>query len=438
MLRRLHGFVAAPLAVAASLGILATPSTAMELAVGCPWVPEAININTNNFGYPDAAANYSAAVLPTSPEPGSIVVIKGQYPQARYFSFQIADGFQLGNLTDQIPDEALISDLGYGPNTDPAELPAANHYGYDDHYQITIRFEDAPVPPATRAPNTLYAGVPNADDPYNKQLVMRLYLPNPDKDIFGDVPLPDLILQTPARSIDFDQTTDALQCAGMTMLWNSIQGLVILAVGLPNPVFKPVTSGANSAGLYPNGDSTYLRAVTSSKYGQLVVVRTKAASYPPLPPATSSNVDVRYWSLCENELNSTHGVGCVADRDMVLQADGTGTTVISADENRPTTATAGNGYNWITWGGQTNAFVVLRQILASPDFPGNYQLAVDSPNTPLPTTLGEWAPDITYCDIATFDANSTAGGAAVMSACKAAASAATSTARNAAPKPVRR
>jgi hypothetical protein len=62
---------------------------------------------------------------------------------------------------------------------------------------------------------------------------------------------------------------------------------------------------------------------------------------------------------------------------------------------------------------------VLRQILARPGFEGDFQRAVDAPNASLQESLGSFAPEISYCDRATFTAFAPSGGAALMAACRA-------------------
>lgn len=391
------------------------PAAAALINVGCPWVPEAINIKSHNFGYPDAAANYSVIVLPSNPPDGATVTIAGQFPHARYFSFQTADGFQLGNFVDSIPDSNIVSDRGYGPNGNRAELPLANFFGYGDSYTITVKFE-APPAVGAREPNTLYAGKYRKG--ITKQVVMRIYMPDPAASIFGDVALPSVVYHDAQGSTNFDDTPDATRCAAMTAGWNLVNGLPIIAKGLPNVEFKPVTLGGNSGGLYPNGDSTYLRAVTSRNYDDLIVVRAKAPSFPDVAPLRPLLPQVRYWSLCQNELHNTRGVGCIADRDMVQDRDGYFTAVISPADKRPDRATLAQGYNWIDWGPAVDGFVAIRQILSSPGFDGDFQKAIDNPRAPLSTTLGDWAPDIAYCDKTTFDTYAPLGGRAVMAACK--------------------
>jgi len=126
---------------------------------------------------------------------------------------------------------------------------------------------------------------------------------------------------------------------------------------------------------------------------------------------------VRYYSLCQNDLNTSRNIGCLTDRDLRLQADGTFTAVISTAANRPNMARPEFGYNWLSFGDQLNGLTVLRQILAKPGFEGDFARAVNRQAAPLRETLGTYAPDITYCDRATFTAFAGSGGAALVDAC---------------------
>jgi hypothetical protein len=381
----------------------------VPLQVGCPWIPEAIGAGDQNSGYPDKNGTYSMAALPSYPAASSVLIIKGQYPQVRYFSFQIADRDENTPPDDQIADWNLIPDEGGTLETNPAQLPPSN--GYTDHYMITVRFENVP---AVREPNTLYAGVPT-DPNQIKQLLMRNYLGNPGTDKFGNTPLPSLTLVTPTGTFDLNNTPDARACAAYKTSWTQTQA-VFIPLGAPRKlIFFPSTGGGLV--LYPNGDTHYIGALIKQTVGDMIVLRSKAPSYPPVPPLVVSDPNVRYWSVCQNEEQTTASVACIADRDIVQGSDGYFTVVVSTPAKQPAAATPANGYNWITWGDSFDALLVLRQILPSPTFPGNYQFAIDNPSAPLSETIGEWAPDITYCDEATFAANAASGSVAVMAAC---------------------
>ena len=416
----IHSRIAA-LAVLAGLLLAGPVHASYPLSVGCPWYPKPINKYTKNIGYLDAYATYPSADLPDAAErDGVTVTVHGTFPKIAYFSFQMADGFKLGNLYDQIADWQLISDQGIGPGADPAALPPARMNGDNQTYTLTIRFEDLPQPPAVRQPNTLYAGAHKTSF-HTRELVMRLYLPDAGADPLGDVPLPTLTYNGPKGTIDFNDTPDMTTCYALFAGISVVDTLVVPAVASPVLWFAPVSVLDRTFGLYPNGDSNYLRAQPSLRYGPLVVVHSRAPSFPQPPPAAEvTDPQVRYWSLCQNQLINTRNVDCIADRDMLIQDDGTFTAVISPPAQRPSTADAAHGINWLDWGPSQSAFVVIRQILASPGFAGDYAKAVAQPFTPVKDTLGDWAPEITYCDQATFDAHSAEGGTAVFEACKAA------------------
>ena len=169
---------------------------------------------------------------------------------------------------------------------------------------------------------------------------------------------------------------------------------------------------------YPNGDSNYLRAQTGKLYAPLIVARARVPITPVQPPLLVANPDVRYYSLCQNDLNTSRNVGCLTDRDLKVASDGTFTAVISTPANRPASTLADGPYNWLPFGDQLNGLTVLRQILSKPGFEGDFANAVNNPDLPQSVTLGSYAPDITYCDKATFAAFAGSGGAALMAACR--------------------
>ena len=164
--------------------------------------------------------------------------------------------------------------------------------------------------------------------------------------------------------------------------------------------------------------------VRPTEYGEVVVIRLKQSITPgtvvtpPLPP------EVRYWSLCQYHVSTTAVLSCLSDRDVITQADGEQVIVLSPIVLRPAFAVASRGYNWMEYGSKPNEILGLRQLLPHPDFAGNFLKAIAQPEVPVSATLGEYAPDITYCDKATFDAYALQGAQAVMAACKLATAAA--------------
>lgn len=418
-----------PLRAAGLFAILSTTTLTAEAQLGpggnllqnvrfgCDWTTTT-DTTTNNTGFLDSTATYTVTSLPISPSNGARILIRGSYPRTRYFSFQMYDGFRPGNFVDSVPDSIITPTGGAAPASNPAVLPNAN--GYTATYEIQIVYQDPPVPPAARLPNTLYAGVGAPIGVFNKTLLYRTYLPNTDSDGLGGAGLPDLIYDGPEGQFNLENTPDTRACTAARNLNNLLVAFPVTAIGQnqASVAFRPI-SGRGAGVFYPNGDSNYLRAQTGRIYAPLIVARARVPITPVQPPLLVAAPDVRYYSLCQNDLNTLRNIGCLTDRDFALQSDGTFTAVISSEANRPTLARPEFGYNWLPFGNQLNGLTVLRQILSRPGFEGDFVNAVNNQALPLSTTLGSFAPEITYCDTATFTAFAPSGGAALVAACRA-------------------
>lgn len=393
----------------------------LGLSHGCPWIPTNDAV-TNNTGYPDTQATYTAAVIPVNPGNGAVIEIRGRYPNSRYFSFQAYDGFRPGNVIDTLPDARIQTTTGLPLDPNPAVLTTAR---FDDAntYVVRVVFADKPANAADRAANTLYAGSGTNRAAFAKQIVYRIYYPDPGQGDLAGVPLPDLIYIGPDGTYDLNTASPNRRTCNFQAFVeenNTLFPAFGTAQGQRLLRFRPVAE-ANTAVFYPNADSTYLRAQPGRSYGDLVVVRSRAPRTPVLPPVFVADPQTRYWSLCQNQLVNTAVVDCLADTQMTVQADGYFVTVVSPEARRPALARPEFGYNWLPFGPANAALLALRQILVQPSFDGNYQRAIDNPGLTLEAALGTWAPKITYCDSATFAAFAPSGGAAVFDACKAAA-----------------
>jgi hypothetical protein len=428
---RILSFFAAPLLLCCTLPTLADPPLpaavpavqnhppAPVLNVGCSWFPTPFSQASNSPGYIDVNASYFVATLPTSPTPDTQIIIEGQYPQVRYFSFETARAYSFFSAIDQIADAELIPEEGGVPNANPASIPNSNNY--QDHYKITVLFQHPPKD--HRPPNTVYVGESRADTPTPPQIVMRQYLPNANSGYSNLDPalLPTLTYVGPLGTIPLTATPDTTACATLQKEFSYLatQGGIFLNPLPASPVafIAPVFYG--SALPYPNQDTAYLESLTSAAYGDMVVVRVKV----PTTPATAKNgrpPEVRYWSICQNYLHKTFAVDCLSDSDVVAADDGYTTIVISPTEKRPPLASTQYGYNWMAWGDQPSACSPIREILPAPNFKGSYQNSVDQWWLPLKVSLGSHAPEISYCDSATFNTYAPQGGLTLMKNCRAA------------------
>lgn len=399
----------------AQLGGIGNPLQTVRF--GCDWT-NTTDTTQNNTGFLDSSATYTVTTLPVNPGNGSRILVRGKFPRTRYFSFQIYDGFRPGNFVDSLPDSKITPVGGVAPSANPAVLPDAN--GYTATYDLQVIYQDPPSNPADRLPNTVYAGISAPLGVFNKTMLYRTYLTNTDSTGIGSDDLPELIYDGPEGQINLENTPDTRGCNAARIANNLLIAFPVPAIGQNQTrvAFRPI-SGRGAGVFYPNGDSNYLRAQTGRLYAPLIVVRARLPVAPVQPPLVVADPDVRYYSLCQNDLNTSRNVGCLTDRDLALQGDGTFTAVISTEANRPTMARTEFGYNWLPFGNQLNGLTVLRQILSRPGFEGDFANAVANQGAPLTETLGSFAPDITYCDRATFTAFAPSGGAALVNACRA-------------------
>jgi hypothetical protein len=384
------------------------------LTVGCPY-----KVNTSqgkNTGFLDTNAFYAIAEIPLSLPDGASIRVDGQFQPVRYFSLQSYDGSKSGNFIDTLPDAHIVPGDGTTPDPNISLIPFADSTGAS--YEVHLRYASPPSNPADREPNVLYVGPASTNvSPTRvaKQVVYRIYLANPGIDP-NALPLPQLIYSGANGDIPLSDTPDKNRCAEIAALSSVSQS--------PNPAifpsrdirFQPI-AGAKSQVLFPNGDANYLRAAFSLEYGALVVVRSMRM---PTPSQTLVENRVRYWSLCHYALSTGAVYSCSADGETVTQSDGYDNFVISTAANRPAFAYPAYGYNWIESGSARSELIVLRQLLATPDFPGNYAKSVAAPSSTVGDVLGVWAPQISYCDATTFSSVAGSGGAALISACVAA------------------
>jgi hypothetical protein len=171
------------------------------------------------------------------------------------------------------------------------------------------------------------------------------------------------------------------------------------------PPVQQATNMLPSGGFYENVDNAYMTAFDTSSYGDVLVFHGKAPSTPRtyLPSDTTmGSGQLRYWSMCSN-MSTTQYLACVKDDDVTLGHGGYYTVVISTAANRPATAKASCGIEWLAKGPLPSAPIILRNMLPDPKFTHAIQ---DVPAQGQErATLGPYYPNGYYFDHATnFDA----------------------------------
>jgi hypothetical protein len=98
---------------------------------------------------------------------------------------------------------------------------------------------------------------------------------------------------------------------------------------------------------------------------------------------------VRYWSICTEDLPTTGYLGCAHDEKIPVDEFGYYTIVISAVDARPSTANTECGVTWLPAGGRQQTMVSLRNMLPDPSFPASLQRATPGQEK---ATMGHYLP----------------------------------------------
>lgn len=383
----------------------------------CSW-PAKFDADTMNIAFPDSNARYWVARYVAAP--GTALRIHGAFPDARYISLHAYDEAQrpIGSLADI----ELDPDPG-------SENPFRSQVAAGGTYTAHVVFEPAPYEPE---PNTIYAAetVEGQRNP-SGSLIYRLYVPDDPSDDTGGGGVPDVTLVTADGAIEVPfQRCDSLPPSaggGPTHVIAdaSFPDEVPRALPYPPaedpPVFRrfyctecsvlerfpsnPVTDAVprSEGGFLSNQHIAYLFSLFARTYGDLFVFRMRVPTFPDTRAGEEPSAarEVRYWSVCQNELATQRFVACIADYQAHVGPDGVATFVISDPDDKP--GAHMDGVNWLPWGGvYYDGNVIYRHMLPSPSFA---QAIQNVPvGTPPAAIMGEYVPRAAYCDQATFEA----------------------------------
>jgi hypothetical protein len=358
--------------------------------------------DTVNVAFPDDSAEYFSGTYQAAT--GTRIRIDGQYPHTRYMSFNVYD-------VAQRPLDAL-ADVEIQPNpgsTNPFPT-GANRNATARHYTAYIYFTPTPT---QRAPNSLYTGTGQNGLPnYAGTFIYRLYIPDRGRDQFGDVGLPTMTLQAadggpapPSACANFARpgitgvnqgaaSLNGIGSQGQTVfdrdppVWRKFTNLFqAVADSLTDsnsfdPLFElqrqlDLSDVGGHGGFLSNIHNAYLSAGIDKAYGDILVTRFKAPTFPNTRPGTSPmpGGQVRYWSICENDPATERFIQCTNDDRAVVGADGFATYVVSTPGNRPANATTACGVNWLPFGPNGRGLLIYRHMLPDPGFAQSIQRA---------------------------------------------------------------
>lgn len=432
----MKGLVGAATLLAALAGVPAMAQTrpgaepAMPGPRTCFWLRGPHNADPYiNVAYPDEGAFYWSAVM-RIPE-GATLRLKGQYAHARYMSF--VSYRSTGQAVESLADYQIAADPG---STNPY-LPGADRTARKRNYTVTVALRADSVEAgagkmaAGDGSNTLRA--PRTETG-QLSILYRIYANDRAHPVTGGVPLPEAEL----TMADGKVLTGAAACAALRTNEPWIADLT--ALGIPVPTYKAlrnqpgkpetwpaqpnvewhvqhpraavftIFTGDHAAHtargggeFYPNPDNRYARAWLSTKFGPVLVLRGKM----PLTPTTYNGDkamgtgQLRYWSLCSNtSMVDGRVVDCVYDEQVPLDAERNYVIVASKAKDRPRNARRECGLAWVELpehgdkvGDPDFSLLVIRNMLAAPDFAGAVQNALDDKDLP---KMGEYLPKGQY------------------------------------------
>jgi hypothetical protein len=374
----------------------------LPLVRDCLWYlhsdPDLVNI-----AFPDTAANYWAGLLLIPA--GGEVRLTGEFPFARYMSFNIYDS-TLASY-DAIADSEIVPDEG---SLNPF-LPAASRYGEPRRYTVRVVPDSAPEDPSQRKPNTLYAGQKGVRY-FHGRVIYRIYVPDQGTSMAGNVDLPAVTIVLPggqelssADACEFlersrlglginEKLTDARGFDAVSarsgtnpLVWTKFIGFGPTAVSIAQ--YAPIVADlpladawqaisaaimdngiGTGGGLLSNRDNAYVSATANRSFGEIAVISAKA----PRTPQTYANLltmqaaQLRYWSLCTNDVYTQRYFDCVYDEQVPRDKDGYYTIVISSLDQRPANARPECGVAWLNWGPRADSLLILRNMLPDPTF----------------------------------------------------------------------
>ncbi|NEW50938.1 hypothetical protein GV792_12800 [Nocardia cyriacigeorgica] len=387
--------------ILAAVGFVAPATAGPPDSPLCAW--RFMSNNTVlNVAFPDANSTYW--LMPYALGPGDSIELSGSYPAARYFSLNTY-GTDLDTV-DTLRDNQIVADPGSAnPFVDAsaASLPATQKRWH-------ARLVNGPV---DHSRNELQAVASGQSTPIGF-VIVRVYVPDDPASLSGGVALPDVKLSLAGTEVaaqpcaqPFDPATytgpvaDAAKAA-------FDRGIAAAASGAfpgntPEAIFR---NPASTSGLFPNGDNKYVGTRISYQPGRLLVVRGKAPTFPDTRAGQSPTDprQVRYWSMCQNDLLSPYPVvACAADFQTAVDGSGYYTYVVAAPTDLP--ANLVPDVTVIPWGStDVDKVLFLRNMTPSAAFyPNSIQASQDSGADPA-TTMGPYYPRAAYCSTEAFAA----------------------------------
>lgn len=379
-------------ALSGVLAVLAGPAPASAAPVPerCAWRFQSDG-ELLDVAFPDTNAAYW--VLPYALGTSDTIQVSGTFPSARYFSLSTY-GTDLDTI-DTLRDEHIE------PDADRTDTGA-------------LRWSATLVPGAADpARNQIQALRPG--EPPIGFLILRVYVPDDPASLTGGVPLPDVRYRLGSTTVpvppcdrpfapgNYDGPVADAARAGIERTVGAAASDTVLGSS-PEAMF---VNPARTSGLFPNGDNKYIAARFTYAPGRAVVVRGRAPTFPDTRagvPATEAGRQLRYWSMCQNDLVLPYPVvACAADFRTAVDADGYYTYIVAPPDDLPDDLP--EAVTVLPWGSIEVAtkLLILRNMLPSSEFRPSSIQASQAAGTEPAVTMGDYYPTATYCPVSTLE-----------------------------------
>ena len=297
-----------------ALAFLVSPDvTRAQNYRGCAWPIEASPEGSGNVVLPESSAR--DFFMPFDSKQYDTMTIKGTYPNVRYFSFVVYNTSGLGTPVVGSAGDLYDAEIAPDPGSaNPFVEPGAGNGTYTviiSHGGLT-------------SGNTIG---------FSSDFVwvfLRMYVPSADPSegghtLTGGVPLPTISVTENGTTEELPPCSPVQKLPDVEALLNGLFPVDLQGTeGTPSSDrlwFAPVI---NPPAVMPNPHNKYLAMLPGDNYqpGRIIVIHGKAPGFPDtfhgspiwVPARGFRTVDMRYWSVCNNDLALPMSVvNCLAD-----------------------------------------------------------------------------------------------------------------------------
>jgi hypothetical protein len=293
---------------------------------------------------------------------GGRVVFRGEYPRARYFAFHPND-FDT-NTFPTLVDVDLEPDPG---SANPYRGPVPE--GAGRRYTAQLVFTPPPKDPE---PNTTYVGLKRDGTP--NPAVFNILRSSGSE--LGALPPNSCGVLLPSVSVYDAAGNQTAHFDGCEPYPPGTDPPVETTHFAPLPIpdhrgllrpgrFNVKSNWGLPYDLLASEDILYLGTPYSRRWGELLVLRSKAFSTPhtPAEPVYTSGRQIRGFTVTNYNFWAGVANTSLVDHEIPRDAEGYMTLVVSTAENRPRNATRENRVTWIDWGPYLDGQLTFRFLL---------------------------------------------------------------------------